>query len=57
MHQLCYCPPLPQTCRHRFSNASTMRSVTIGKTAWLAIRWSGLANVKARSIVRSVGPS
>ena len=51
-----YSLPLPKTCKHRFSNASTIRSATFGSTAWLAMRCSGFTNANARSMVSSVGP-
>lgn len=49
--------PLPYTSKHRFSNASTMSSLTFGRNAWDAMRCSGETKQKERSIERRVGPA
>lgn len=49
----CYRLP-PYTSCARVSNASTILSATFGRTAWLAMRCSGLAKAKVRSMVRRV---
>ena len=52
-----YTLPLPYTCIHLFSNASIIRSCTLGKNACDAILCNGLANENDKSIVSIVGPS
>jgi hypothetical protein len=52
-----YTFPLPYTCIHLFSNASIIKSCTLGKNAWDAILCNGFAKENDRSIVSIVGPS